>query len=411
MIVRTTGSQLDRVVRCNASAALPQIYQGSVDDEDDASPRARGTAIHAYLERCAKVGHEEALADVDDQWRAVCSDVDLAKLVKQLAMSPEVAFAYNWKTDTARQLVLAAPRAYDIDDECEVALTLDVAGSSPDAVYVGDYKSGHGWLPDPGESLQLGLGALALARAFDRDAAEVEYIRIRDDGTVRKFRARIDVFGLQAIGDSIRGAMVRVAELRARIREGLIPDVVEGPWCRYCPARQHCPAKTALVRHVLGDPQPVPYMQPLTPESALRAYQMLAPARAALKQVEAAIFAYAKLTPIPLGVDEDGSERWFGELSRPGNEEFDGRVAHSVLAELYDGELANSAVTMEVTKRAIGDAVRTRLTPGEKITHATEKVYDLIRKRNGASRPTTTTTIEYTKSPDGDAKARKRRAT
>jgi len=409
VIVRTTGSQLDRVVRCNASAALPQIYDsGDSDDEDDGRPK--GSAIHSFLERCSLVGRDEALTEVDKHHRDRCADIELAKLAKQLQLTPELAVAYNWRNDTARILQPAAKRAYDIDDSCEVACTIDVAGVAPDAVYCGDYKSGAAWLPDPGESLQLGLGALALARAFDRDAAELEYIRIRDDGSVRKFRARLDVFGLQAVADRIRGAMVEVYSLRDHVMAGGVPDVVEGRWCRYCPARQHCPAKTALVRHVLGDPQPVPYMQPLTPESALRAYELLAPAKAALKQVEAALFAYAKLTPIPLGVDDDGSERWFGELKRAGNEVLDGRVAHAVLTELYDGELANSAITMEITKKAIGDAVRGRLAPGEKITHVTEKIYDLIRARDGATRPETTSTTEYTVSPDGDMKARRRKA-
>src|SRR5262249_27277760 len=158
-------------------------------------------------------------------------------------------------------------------------------------------------------------------------------------------------------------------------------------WCRYCPARQHCPSKTALIRRVLSDPQPIPYLQPLTPESALRAYQLLAPAKAAIAAAEAALYAYAKVTPIPLGEDEDGSLRYFGELKRPGKEVLDGAITHRVLTELYGGEAANKTVTMEVTKRAITDVVRDRMAQGAKITHEAERVFARIRELGGSARP------------------------
>lgn len=406
-----TGSSLDRVEICNASAALPQIF--SVDESEH---RDRGTAIHLFLSRTSIVGRDAALAEVDEQWRDVCADVQIARLAPQLAMSSEIAVAYDWQADTGRVLQLAGPRRYEVDVTREVPATLDVVGADMSngetVVYVGDYKGPYGWLPAPERSLQLGVGALAVARAFGADAAVVEYIRIRGDGTTRKFSARLDVFALDAIADRVRMLMTEVDTMRGRLELGEIgaPNVTEGPHCRYCPARQHCPAKTALVRHVLGDPQPVPYMIPLTPESALRAYQLLAPARAALAQVEGALYAYAKLTPIPVGIDDDGSERWFGELRRPGSEVLDGAIAHAVLAEKYDGEAANKAVTMKVTKTAITDLARSRLGPDEKLTHVTDAILEEIRARNGATRPETTTTTEYTVSPDGEAKARKRKS-
>lgn len=406
MIIRTTGSQLDRVVRCTASAALPQIVDASPRDDRDA-----GTAIHAFLERVGAIGREAALAEVDPQWRDRCADLELGKLAAQLAMTHELAIAYNWRTDTARILQPVERRVYEIDDDCELAATIDVAGVNDVAVYAGDYKGSHGWLPDAASSFQLGLGALALSRVFGRDRAEVEYIRFRDDGTPRKFRGSLDAFALLQIADNIRGTMITVDELRlVVVTEGLVPNVVEGPWCRYCPAKHHCPAKTALVRQVLADPHPIPYSQPLTPETALRVYQLLQPAKDAIKQAEAAIYAYAKLTPIPLGVNDAGDERFFGELARPGNEELDGAVAFQVLTEKYDGATAAAAVTMETSKRAIADVVRPKLAAGEKISHVTEAIYDDIRARGGATRPETRSVIEYTVDPEGSTKARRRKA-
>lgn len=405
MIV-VTGSQLDRIVRCPPSGALPQV----IDAYDEDSDAKRGTAINQFLDRVPVVGRDAALAETDELWRGICADIELAKLDDQLKLSHQVALAYNWVADTARLLTPIAPRAYEIDETCEIAMTPDVVGVGAGVVYIGDYKGPNAWLPEPESSYQLGAAAVAVARLHGATRAKVEYIRIRDDGTPRKFFATLDVFGLEAAAEKIAKLLAGLPARRAAIAAGEVPDVTEGRWCRYCPAKQHCPAKTALVRRVLGDPQPIPYLQPLTPESALRAYRMLKPARDALNAVDAALYAYAKYTPIPLGADEDGSERFFGELRRPGNEVLDGAVAHQVLAELYSGEVANKAVTLDTTKAAITNAIRASLPAGEKITHHTERVYELVRERGGAKRPDTTSTIEYTVAPEGGAvKARKRK--
>jgi hypothetical protein len=407
MIVRVTGSQLDRIARCEASAALPQVIDANEDDRDD---RDRGTAVHKFIERCSQVGRDVALAEVDEKWRGHCTDIELAKLAQQMKLSHEVAVAYNWVTDTARVLQPVTPRAYDIDPTCEVATTIDVCGVGDRVVYVGDYKGPHAWLPEPEQSYQLGLGALAMARLHGVTRARVEYIRIRDDGSVRKFNADLDVFGLEDAAEKIAKLVGNTPKLRVLIENGIVPDVVEGRWCKYCPARQHCPAKTALIRHVMTDPQPVPYMLPLTPETAQRAYKLLRPAKDALAQIEAALYAYAKTTPIPLGTEEDGSLRFFGELRRPGNEELDGAVVHQVITQIYGGEVANKVVEMTATKKAITDAVRAALPTGEKITHAVEKVFEEVRERGGSKRAETVSTIEFSVDPEGATKARRRKA-
>jgi hypothetical protein len=204
--------------------------------------------------------------------------------------------------------------------------------------------------------------------------------------------------------------MQAVDLVRQVVDAGQVPNVTEGPWCRYCNARASCPAKTAIIRQLVLDTQPIPFSQALTPESAARAYAMYFPMKAALKQVEGALYAYAKLDPIFVRTEEDGSQRWFGELPRPGNEEVDGPIAHAVLTELYSGETANSAVEYTATKIAIGAAVRAALPDGDKLAPALRTVYSEIDKRGGLHRPRTCTTTEYSISPDGAAKARKRKA-
>jgi hypothetical protein len=405
--IHPTGSKLDTVGRCPAAAALPQVESFN---EDDKAP-ARGIGVHRFLELCVEVGRDAALEQVDEAWRPLCTEIDTAKLARELSCSTEVALAYNFVADTARRLhTIGDRRAYEIDPSCEVAARLDLIGVAESAVLVGDYKGPHAWLPRPEDSYQLGVGAVAAARLFGRSRAHVEYIRILDDGKPLRFDADLDVFGLEAAAERIRGAMQAVALVRQVVDAGRVPNVSEGPWCRYCNARASCPAKTATIRQLVLDTQPIPHLTPLTPESAKRAYAMLAPLKAALKDVEGALYAYAKLDPIHVRTEEDGSERWFGELARAGNDQVDGPIAHKVLTQLYSGEVANAAVTFETTKTAIGAAVRAALPAGDKLAPALRAVYATIDELGGIANPKTVTTTEYTISPAGDAKARKRKA-
>lgn len=406
--IHPTGSKLDCVGRCPTAAALPQIE--SFPEDDGKNPRAKGTGVHRFLELAAEVGRDAALEQVDEEWRPLCAEIQMERLTRQLACSTEVALAYNWRADTARRLFPIERRAYEIDESCEVAMRLDLVGVSDDAVYIGDWKGPHAWLPRPQDSYQLGTGAVAAARLFGRSRAVLEYIRIRDDGKPLKFDAELDVFGLEAAAERVRAAMQAVELVRGVIAAGQVPNVTEGPWCRYCNARASCPAKTATIRQLVLDTQPIPFKQALTPESAARAYAMYFPMKAALKQVEGALYAYAKLDPIFVREEEDGSQRWFGELIRPGNEEIDGPIAHAVLTQLYSGEVANASVEYTATKTAIGAAVRAALPAGEKLAPALRTVYAAIDKRGGLHKPTTCTTTEYTISPSGEAKARKRKA-
>lgn len=404
MLIKITGSQIDRIARCPASAALPQVIDANPRDDRD-----EGSARHKYLERVIAIGREEALGEVDEKYRAMCADIELAKLGDRLKLSSEVAMAYNYIADSARILTPVAPRVYDIDSRCEIAGTFDLCGVGEDAVYLGDFKGAHGWLPAPSASYQLSLGALCLSRIYNKDRAHLEYIRLLDDGGSIPFRADMDGFELDRVGDSIREMMAELPALRALVLANVAPNVVDGPWCKYCNAKQSCPARTAMVRAVLADP-PVPYSTGITPDNAREAYLMLRKAKDAIKIFEGGLYAYAKLERIPIETQTDGSVLYFGELSRPGDDVLDGAIAHRVLSARYGGEPANKAVTMEVTKAAIKDVVRAHLKPEEKITHVFDEVIDEIDAAGGIKNPTTRSTIEFTISPDGAAKQRKRKA-
>jgi RecB family exonuclease len=409
IVAMQTGSQMDRVLRCEASAALPQVFDANPQDHRD-----RGTAAHAFLSRVGKVGRDAALAEVDEQWRPFCESIELAQLADRITLSTEVALSYNWRTDTARVLEVLDHRAYEVDPDAEIPLTIDLAGFADGTVYSGDYKGPHAWLPEPEQSVQLGLAALALARLHDAWSARVEYIRLRDDGTTRRFGATLDAFGLEAAADRIRTTMATVAELRGMIANGHVPNVTEGPWCRYCPARQHCPAKTALIRSVITDTaRSIPYDYPITPENAGAAYALWRRARDAMSALEKALHVYARDTAIPVGEEPDGSMRFFGRLEREGREELDGAIAYQVIAERYGAEEAAKTVTMEVTKSAITDVVNRnldKLQPGERKTHVATAIVTEIGKRGGSKRKAIDKPTEFTVAPGGDVKAKRRKA-
>lgn len=398
-----TGSQMDRILRCPASAALPQVL-----DANPSEHRDRGTAAHAFLARVDEVGREAALAEVDEQWRPFCAGIELAQLADRITLSTEVALAYNWRNDTARILDVLDARAYEVDPDAEIPLTIDLAGVADGTVYSGDYKGPHAWLPEPEQSMQLGLAALALARLHDAWSAHVEYIRLRDDGTTRRFSAVLDAFGIESAAERVRTAMTQVEELRALVKAGTVPNVTEGPWCRYCPARQHCPAKTAMIRSVLSDTaRAIPYEVPITAQNAGAAYMMLRRAKDVIATLERGLHAYARESAIPVGEDPDGSMRFFGSLPREGNENLDGAIAYQVIAERYGAEEAAKAVSMEVTKKAITDVVNRnldKLAPGEKKTHAAASIVTEIGKRGGSHRKAIDKPCEFVVAPGGAPK-------
>lgn len=422
-----TGSTWDRTAACPASAALPQVFDGHAKPDRD-----KGDARHKFLDRIAQLRREgipldeaavRALEEIDEQHRLSCEAIDVEGLGHRTTLSTEVAVAYNWKEDTARILTPVAPRQYEIDPTCEVAQTLDICGVGDRFVTVGDYKGPYAWLPEPARSLQLGGGALSLARIYRARSARLEFIRLRTDGSFVSWRAELDVFGLEGVRERIQTMMWSVEGLRGSIGEGTVPNVTEGPWCSFCPAKQHCPAKTALVRSVLaGDAKnKLSLREPITPANVGSVYAMIRKVKDGLSHAEKAVRAYeaagAPSTPtevsptaIPIGTDPDGSLRYFGRFERPGREEIDGEIALDVLRTRY-GDAALEAFEVETTKEAIRDCIRANKPADVTLKAAEEEVLGLIRSCGGASKPPTDKPTEFTVSPTGGPlKASRRKA-
>jgi hypothetical protein len=367
-------SALPRVAACPGSAALPQASTTSADAE-------RGTDNHSAAERAIIEGQLDKLP------------AEVRELIPRGALVvAEAIVYYDWQTDTARVPADGAhgKRAYT-PGPTEIPGTIDLLVIHGDRVTVLDYKM-HSDVGNPDENEQLLGYALAAARVCK--AADVTlvvaYIDADEDGTVKLLRPlvarQLDELDLDAYAAKLRGIIAAVEAQRAR----RVPDVRENKHCRYCPAAVHCPAKTALIRRLVSGQErdELELAMPLTPETAAEAYKRLGHARALLKRIESAIYAFASQQDIPLG-----NGQVLGKRVKLGNEQIDGNIAWEVLREQYDDDVANAAVTREASKAGIERALKAS---GVKpLAPAMRSALAAIGERGGAKRELKETIDEH----------------
>ena len=421
--MRPTGSKIHRVWKCPASAVLPQL---DVSDAKWEPARAKGKGVHRFLERVKAIGRTEALAEAPKEILPLLEALDLDDLPVGLAC--EVAFAWNWKTSTARELGRgdALPRTADgavdydalgVDWSCEVPCTLDVVGVAwkqgiqHDPVhgpvtdrrgYVGDYKSGHAKYPAPDMFGQTLLGACCVRSVFGCDDVVVELIHIHDNGGHHKARRTVTDWDLDVFERELAQAMKLVtAGQFSSPHVGVLIDPVEGPWCDFCPAYRACPAKVALVRSIPdrlielgvrpgmlpnknGVEQPALVLTPgmLTVRNAADAWMALEAIEAVIAHAKEEICGIGAFEEIPL---PDG--RVIGRLvtERRG---LNGKIAAEVLEKRYGREERDKRVEISVTMTALRQAVVSNIKQGEKIekkdkTGVYDKLLDEIDRLGG----------------------------
>lgn len=385
--MRVTGSKLHRVWKCAASAVLPQVER----DQSASEPaRDKGKAIHAFLERVKAIGRPAALAEAPKDLLPLLEALDLDDLPVGLAC--EVAFAWNWRDGTARELGRNMDRGYDtcdlpVDWECEIPCTIDVVGvaevvqlliDSEDGKrrgYVGDYKSGHVKYPAPDMFGQLLLGALCVRSVYGCDDVVVELIHIHDNGGHHKARRTVTDWDLDGFAGELRGAMDQVGA--AQWPEIHQPDPVEGPWCDYCPAYRACPAKLALVRQLpqelvqlgvrpdreSGELQLSPGA--LTVRNAAMAWMAIERIEDVLARAKQEICGIGAFEPVEL---PDG--RVIGWTPGQERRSVNGKVAAELLERRYGREERDKRVEVSVSMAELRHAVVAHIKPGEKIETA-----------------------------------------
>jgi hypothetical protein len=403
MRIPITGSKVHRVWRCPASAVLPQIT--SEDAHRDAMA-GRGTKIHAYLERVSLVGRAQALAELgDEETTQLCRAIDVDALPTHLAT--EVAFAWDWRAMTARELGRNLGRNYGSLGADEIPCTLDLVGTTTTTEggvrgYVGDYKTGRSKLPPPERNGQLLLGALCVRATYGCDDVVVELLHLHPDGDHHRERHIVDMWDLDSFGHELADAMRKVEHWEAEYAAGRSVGASEGPHCDHCPAFQYCPAKTALVRSIPrtltavgvsgeldGDGRMVIAPGTITAANAAELWIALERIEDVVSRAMREMCGIAAVIgDIPL---PDG--RVLGRVITE-RRVLDGRIGAEVLEELYGRKVRDEAVELKLSLTAVQQAVARHLKPGEKMTTRDgggrlDKVIGEIERRGGLAVNTT----------------------
>lgn len=269
---RLTGSRLSLARKCTAWT-LPSVpMPPEVEDPFCKSGSALHTLTELHLEDGPERAEQHALAllvgeemrpsdaeKVVDWYQAAQSHLDsLPETIRT-----EVPFAYDYESDTARELPGGARRDYSMCLDGEIPTTLDafwIQEEEGEAVAcVADWETGWtGYKGKISESLTMALGALCVARSLGCSHARVAFWRVGPSGvrvsehllTPEELDAR--AFEISVLMDDIHGDRVLDLEFLP------IPpsEPQPGPWCheQFCPALGTCPvaqqaiAETELVQ-------------------------------------------------------------------------------------------------------------------------------------------------------------------
>lgn len=331
----TSGSGWERLSLCPASVALPHANYESIYS-------ARGTAIHAFLEALTTMPRDEALRLVDADWRSTCEALELEGLDAQLALAAEVALAYHFEHRTARELGRGVGRKYDDVGIDELPTTLDIVGVRvlPSGVRRGvviDWKTGWTTRRKIDRVVQLKIGALVAARAFQLDVVEVQLVHVFEDERPWVQREVFEGWEIDVIEAEAIELYRRARAMRELMLQGVVPDRFEtGPWCDTCPSREFCPAQTSLIRSVLSldDVDGEMRMGKLDDRALAQLWGKIHSAKSALRNLEGKVRGVAGSRPILLRT-EDGQDVWLGAVPEEGNEKLDGEVAYDAVSEMF----------------------------------------------------------------------------
>ena len=407
MRIQVTGSKVHRVWRCPPSIVLPQI------EDDEVSPFAeRGKSIHAFLERVRVIGLEAAIAESPAELELLLRCINIDELPTHLAT--EVAFAYDYKARTAREIGRNIGRDYAGHlrrtgqapiGKSEIVLTIDLVGVEGGLGYVGDYKTGWTKYPAPDRFGQTLLAALCVRHVYKVDRVVLELIYVRSDGDHYPARRTCDEWDLDTFADELEAAFDLVEYSEGEHAAGRGLPLREGAHCEHCPAYKQCPAKIALVRSIPAELVSMGYTPGVLAGTEIATQGTIAGggltrARAAeiwmvcerlgdvLSRVKEEICGMSVHDPIEL---PDG--RVIGPLHTE-RESLVGKVVAEVLESWYDRDAVTEVVELTATKKALIEALAKR--KGEKEVMQSKKGTGLvdrflaeIRRRGGIEVSTT----------------------
>ena len=291
----------------------------------------------------------------------VTFDAYLGSDFAQYQWEPEVGFAYDTATDTARRLTMVHQRDYSSLRPGEVPGTPDAVyfDDESNGVLVADFKFGDGNAAR--EELSRGqrdFNVLAAARAFGATQA-IGYIVHLMPGGPRVFLAGYDAAELAAIARRVARAVASIPDAEPR----------PGPHCHemWCPARPVCPAgERALLALAPGEPLRFAIERD---DQAAALWTRIAVIRAACDAAEDAAKTYAR--------EHDGFELGDGRRLTPCQEERDSIDLEGNPAAL--AVLPAGAAVPTATKASIERALRASGLKGKELAAQVEGVVNNLR--------------------------------
>lgn len=364
---RLTASVAGRAVACPASLVLPGA------DRPVGEAALWGRMVDDYLSAGAT---PEALASVPDpELRAKLAVIPVDELPIGPGFERQVSLAMDLATGQARRLPATEHGASG-----EVTARADVMAVLDDGtIYVGEYKTGRAVLPPAAEHAQLGVTVLLAVRAAGAQRGRGDIIHLEDD-RARGDRAEFGPMELDAIHQGLVVAQARAHKANATLKAGGMPDVAMGEHCRYCPAATtSCPAVSDVVTALARQSEAAP-----TLSEPRRAYEFFRLAEQALALYKQALCVYADHEPIDLG-----GGRVFGSVEES-REYLVPSIAHAVLVDACGAEVADSAVSWDISKASIRRALA-QLPRGEgsaSISEMEDGLLEELRRRGGVTRKT-----------------------
>jgi hypothetical protein len=358
-VTALSASKIELALRCPGAFALPTDPTRSREARD-------GDAAHAEDEAAINEGDIPALLEArwpGYTWRA------------------EVAYAYDVRTRTGRELGQAIGRRYDLRPG-EVPGTADAVGRGPNGELVIVDKKSYADVSPAADNAQVHFLAMAAMSAYGVRHAEV--------AINHKLRG-LDVAAVDEITASLChkllvSAMAKVAAARASA------EYHPGPHCRWCDAFHACPAQqelTALVVSGAAETR-IEHSIPFRNDDAANdAYELRGRLRILLKRLDSALYARATERPIPLR-----NGKLFGPHTKTGNEKLDGDITYAVVKSLHGQGVADMAVERKASKTRLRDALGMVGGKGQ-VASLERKVLDEVRARGGSARETKTEVIEY----------------
>lgn len=242
---KLSPSSAHRWLNCPGSVALSR---GLPDSES--SHAREGTAAHNLAQRCLKTGRPAraylgAVIDGGDKdhefWRPPDLEPDgnrYFEVTEEMSCAVQVFLDYVWG-------LIGPEDAMWVEHKFDLSAIVPKSFGTGDAVawqrerrhlHVVDLKYGSGVVVDPFENPQLGLyglGAVSLTEAWDVERATMTIVQPRaydpDGRKVKSWEI--------SLGELIDFGLEYSAG--AEETEYSDAEINPGPWCRFCPARQH----------------------------------------------------------------------------------------------------------------------------------------------------------------------------